>query len=287
MKKIFIAIIAFTSFLPLRAQRNEIGLMLGTSYYLGDLNPSKQFLLTKPAGGVIYRYVINRRWAVKINGLFGSIAGNDAVSKFNEKRNLSFKSNIFEISSQVELNFLPYMTGNTEKDYFTPYIFAGISVFSFNPKADTNGVWFNLQPLGTEGQGTSMYSDRKPYSLMNVSFPFGLGFKYSVGKNVCIGAEWGLRKTTTDYMDDVSTTYADPVILAAENTRIAEILADRSIINVGENVNNTGLQRGNSVTKDWYSFAVAFITVKFKTGGKGSCPAYNKHYNFKEYFKKD
>ncbi|MFA4851647.1 MAG: DUF6089 family protein [Bacteroidales bacterium] len=287
MKKIFIAIIAFTSFLPLRAQRNEIGLMLGTSYYLGDLNPSKQFLLTKPAGGVIYRYVINRRWAVKINGLFGSIAGNDAVSKFNEKRNLSFKSNIFEISSQVELNFLPYMTGNTEKDYFTPYIFAGISVFSFNPKADTNGVWFNLQPLGTEGQGTSMYSDRKPYSLMNVSFPFGLGFKYSVGKNVCIGAEWGLRKTTTDYMDDVSTTYADPVVLAAENTRIAEILADRSIINVGENVNNTGLQRGNSVTKDWYSFAVAFITVKFKTGGKGSCPAYNKHYNFKEYFKKD
>ncbi len=287
MKKIFIAIIAFTSFLPLRAQRNEIGLMLGTSYYLGDLNPSKQFLLTKPAGGVIYRYVINRRWAVKINGLFGSIAGNDAVSKFNEKRNLSFKSNIFEISSQVELNFLPYITGNTEKDYFTPYIFAGISVFSFNPKADTNGVWFNLQPLGTEGQGTSMYSDRKPYSLMNVSFPFGLGFKYSVGKNVCIGAEWGLRKTTTDYIDDVSTTYADPVILAAENTAIAEILADRSIINVGENVNNTGLQRGNSVTKDWYSFAVAFITVKFKTGGKGSCPAYNKHYNFKEYFKKD
>lgn len=287
MKKIFIAIIAFTSFLPVRAQRNEIGLMLGTSYYLGDLNPSKQFLLTKPAGGVIYRYVINTRWAVKMNGLFGSLAGDDAVSKFNKKRNLSFKSNIFEISSQVELNFLPYITGNTEKNYFTPYIFTGISVFSFNPKADTNGVWFNLQPLGTEGQRTSMYPDRKPYSLVNVSLPFGLGFKYSVGKNVCIGVEWGLRKTTTDYIDDVSTTYADPVILAAENTAIAAVLADRSLRNVGENINNTGLQRGNSATKDWYSFAAAFITVKFKTGLKGSCPAYNKHYNFKEYFKKD
>jgi hypothetical protein len=132
-----------------------------------------------------------------------------------------------------------------------------------------------------------MYPDRKHYSLVNISFPFGLGFKYSVGKNICIGAEWGMRKTTTDYLDDVSTTYADPVILAAEHGAIAAILADRSLKNVGENVNNTGLQRGNSATKDWYSFAVAFITVKFKTRGKGSCPAYNKQYNFKEYFKKD
>jgi len=282
MKKVILIVFAFFHFISLYAQRNEIGLFLGTSYYLGDLNPSKQFFLSKPAGGLVYRYVFDRRWAIKMTGLYGSVAGDDSKAKFNVERNLSFKSPIFEVSSQLELNFLPYATGNTEKDYFTPYIFGGVSIFSFNPKANYNGTWYNLQPLGTEGQGTSMYPDRKSYSLTKLSFPFGLGFKYSIGKNVCIGAEWGLRKTTTDYLDDVSTTYADPVILSAENTSISAILADRSA-----SPNLTDSQRGNSGTKDWYSFAGAFVTFKFKAGGSKTCPAYNKHYKFREYFKKD
>lgn len=284
MKKFFIFPLVLAFAMSAYAQRNEIGIFLGTSYYLGDLNPSKHFLLTKPAGGIIYRYVFNPRWAVKVNGLYGTVEGNDAVAKFNESRNLSFKSHIFEMSSQLELNFLPYVTGNTEEDYFSPYIFGGISVFSFNPKAEYNGIWYELKPLGTEGQGTSEYSSmRKDYSLMNVSFPFGLGFKYSIGKNICIGAEWGLRKTVTDYLDDVSTTYADPLILGPENGPMSVALADRSGA-----LDNVGSQRGNSVTKDWYSFAGAFITFKFKTGGPNDCPGVsNKHYKFKEYFKKD
>lgn len=264
------------------AQRNEIGVFLGTSYYLGDLNPSKHFLLTKPAGGIIYRYVFNPRWALKMNGLYGTVAGDDAVAKFNEARNLSFKSHVFEMSTQLELNFLPYVTGNTEENYFSPYIFAGISVFSFNPKAKYNGTWYDLKSYSTEGQGTSAPSTPKPYSLTNVSFPFGLGFKYSIGKNICIGAEWGLRKTVTDYLDDVSTTYTDPNILAAEKGPIAAALADRS------GIDHTGLQRGNSGTKDWYAFAGGFITFKFNMGGDNGCPGVgNKHYKFKEYFKKD
>jgi len=284
MKKFLIIIITFFCFLSAQAQRNEVGVLLGTTYYLGDLNPSKQFFLTKPAGGLLYRYIFNSRWALKLDGIYGSVAGDDAKAKFNEKRNLSFKSSIFEFSSQLELNFLPYITGNTKKDYFTPYIFGGIGVFGFKPKANYNGTWYNLQPLGTEGQGTST-SDLQRYSLMKVSFPFGLGFKYSVGKYFCIGFEWGLRKTTTDYLDDVSTTYADPVLLAAENGPMSAILADRSIPTPGETVNNTGLQRGNSNTKDWYSFAGVFITIKFKALKDEKCPAYGKKL-FRE-FKKD
>ena len=287
MKKTLIIIILFSSFVSSRAQRNEIGPFLGTSYYLGDLNPSKHFLLTKPAFGLIYRYIFNQRWALKISGLYGSVEGSDAKAKFNEKRNLSFKSPLFEASSQLELNFLPYATGNKEKNYFTPYIFAGVSIFNFNPKAKYNGTWYNLQPLGTEGQGTSS-SNVKPYSLMKVAFPFGLGVKYSIGKNVSIGAEWGLRKTTTDYLDDVSTTYADPVILGAEHGDIAAIMSNLSLpAEPGENTNITGSQRGNSGTKDWYSFAGVFITFKFKTSGNKPCPAYSKHSKFKRYFNKD
>jgi len=276
IKKIIIAFVAFFSCYMANAQRNEIGVLLGASYYLGDLNPSKQFFLAKPAGGIIYRYIINPRWAIKLDGLYGGLAGDDAKSKANVDRNLSFKSNIVEASSQFELNFLPYITGSKEKNYFTPYIFAGLAVFHFNPKAEYNGTWYALQPLCTEGEGTPL-SNQKPYSLTQVSIPFGFGFKYSIGDNICIGAEWGMRKTFTDYIDDVSTTYPDPVTLAAEKGQIAAILSDRSLKVNNETANNTGLQRGNPETKDWYSFAGAFITFKFKAFKDETCPAYGRH----------
>lgn len=276
MKKYFFVLLLSIFFGIAEAQRNEIGITVGGSYYLGDINPSGQFVQTKPAAGLVYRYVFNPRWALKFDGIYGTVEGSDAESKFDEKRNLSFKSYITEVSTQLELNFLPYITGDKDA-YVTPYIFAGLSLFSFNPKAEYDGTWYDLQPLGTEGQGTSKYYDRKPYSLTKLAFPFGLGFKYSIGKVFCVGAEWGMRKTTTDYLDDISTTYADPTVLAAENTPIAALLADRTITETGQTEDHTDLQRGNSSTKDWYSYAGIILTVKFKTGGSKSCPAYNQH----------
>jgi hypothetical protein len=283
-KKILILISVFLYSFTANAQRNEIGLLLGTSYYLGDLNPSKHFFLTKPAGGIIYRYIITPRWAVKMDGLYGRVAGDDAKSKVNVNRNLSFRSSIFEASSQLELNFLTYATGNKDKNYFSPYIFAGLALFHFNPKAEYSGTWYALQPLGTEGQRTTL-TNQKPYPLTGVSIPFGIGFKYSIGDNVCIGAEWGLRKTFTDYIDDISTTYPDPTILAAQNGEIAAALSDRSLTAQSQ---HAGLQRGNSITKDWYAFAGAFITFKFKAFKDETCPAYNKHITkYRNVLKKD
>jgi hypothetical protein len=268
IKKILITIIVFASPFIVNAQRNEVGIYLGTSYYLGDLNPYKQFFLTKPAGGIIYRYIISYRLALKFDGLYGSVAGDDAKSKADVTRNLSFKSNIFEASSQLEYNFLPYLTGSKGKDNITPYIFAGLAIFHFNPQAEYNGVWYALQTLGTEGQRTSD-SNLKPYSLTQVSIPFGLGIKCSIGNNFCVGAEWGLRKTFTGYIDDVNSVYSDPTVIAAENGPVAAALSDRSIKSSGQN--DTGLKRGNG-KPDWYSFAGAFITYRFKTAGDKSCP---------------
>ena len=273
----------FTCFNTSFAQRMELGVFGGGSYYMGDLNPKKNFELTQGAGGLLVRYNISPRFAVKIDGYFGSVKGDDAVTKFNEKRNLSFKSQILEFSGQLERNFFPYVTGH--KDYFfSPYLFAGIAAFNFNPKANFNGTWYSLQPLGTEGQGTVAYYDRKPYSLTALSFPFGLGLKYSLSKVVCVGGEWGLRKTNTDYLDDVSTTYADPSILSAENTPIAATLADRSNKLPGE-PSNTDLQRGNSSNKDWYSFAGVFVTFKINRKKKGDCPAFPQNKRYKEFYK--
>lgn len=281
MKKILVISFALLLTISGYSQHSEIGLFGGVSYYLGDLNPSSQFSLPHPAAAIFYRYNFNPRFAYKLFFGYGTVEGNDAVVKFDEERNLSFKSVITELSNQIELNFIKYVPGNL--DYgFTPYIFVGFTIFYFDPKAEYNGHWYALQPLGTEGQTTSEHPNSKKYSLVSTAIPFGAGIKLNLSKLITIGLEWGMRKTFTDYLDDVSTTYTDPKVLASENGPLSAILADRSLPVNGKQVTHTNLQRGNSKTKDWYSFAGFTLTYKIKNKVV-LCPIYEQHFNYKEH----
>ena len=264
-------------------QRHELGLFGGGSYYIGDINPKQQFAMTQPAFGGIYRYNLNPHWAMRFNVFQGTVESSDAIIRYNAKRNLSFRSDITEIALGMELNFFPYKTGEKKMRY-APFIFAGLAYFKFNPQAKHLNTWYDLQPLGTEGQGTTAYPDRKPYTLGSFAIPFGIGAKFSLGKSISIALEWGMRKTFTDYLDDISTTYADPIILSAENSPLSAILADRTIYGLNEEpANNVGKQRGNSSTNDWYSFAGITLTFKIKTG-KDDCPGMpKKTRKYKEY----
>jgi hypothetical protein len=255
MKKIF-----FFSFLvicatSIRAQNSEIGPFMGTSFYIGDLTPTTIFSQPQLAGGIIYRYNINPRWAIKANLLFAKVKGSDYETNDQYARNLSFQSPITEISVQGELNFfnLPIKSG---KFGITPYICAGISVFSFNPQAELDGTLYSLQHLGTEGQG--LPGEKKFYSLTHVAIPFGLGVKMNIGKYVSLGVEWGMRYTFTDYLDDVGNVYYDNDLLLEHRGEVVAALADRSGLK-----NPAGIGRGNVKTKDMYSFLGAFAAFKF------------------------
>lgn len=254
------------------AQRSEVGLLGGGSYYIGDLNPTKQFLMTRPAAGILYRYNFNPRFAFKGNFFYGTVAADDAVSKFNKDRSLSFKSHVSDFSAELEFNFLPFVPGNS-KFPWTPYVFAGISLFKFNPLGFYQGKWIELQPLHTEGQGTTIYPDRKPYSLTSFAIPFGLGVKYNFWRTYSLGFEYGLRKTFTDYLDDVSSTYADPRVLSSQNGPVAAYFGDPS--KTPGDITNIGMQRGNSQNKDWYSFFGITISSKIRFKGE-TCPVYEK-----------
>jgi hypothetical protein len=87
-----------------------------------------------------------------------------------------------------------------------------------------------------------------------------------------MGLEWGMRRTFTDYLDDVSKTYADVVAVSAENGPDAGALSDRSV----DPGTNTDRQRGNSKTNDWFSFAGLSLTFNIK-GKQSQCPAYPNH----------
>ena len=236
----------------------EIGIMGGGSYYLGDIN-SNHFDYMMPSGGIVIRKNIDRRIVVKGELLLGYIRADDARNtndtvKLN--RNLHFRSPIYELSGQVEFNFLPYETGNSLYP-FTPFIFAGVSLFRFNPKAEaTNGEWVALQPLGTEGQGTTSFQDRKKYAITQFSIPMGGGFKIAVNKTFNIILEYGIRKTFTDYLDDVSTSYIGGNLIDMSPLGIE--MSDKSL----NGPQAKGFQRGDSKDNDWYTFTG--ITLSFK-----------------------
>lgn len=267
MKRILFLLLITFCIVNSKAQKSELGFFLGTSYYLGDLNPSSHFGMAQSAGGILYRYNLNPRWAFKFSALFGTVTASDKETNANYPRQLSFRSPISEISAQMEINFFN-LYNSSGKNAFSPYLFGGFSVFSFNPQANYQGHWYDLQPLSTEGQGLKDMPDR--YSLTNVSFPFGLGIKVNFLKRFSFGAEWGLRKTFTDYIDDVSTKYYDPDLLTINRSAVAAELSDRSEI---KHIKDS--QRGNSTTKDWYSFAGIWLTFKLSDSDE-SCPAYSK-----------
>ena len=236
----------------------EIGIMGGGSYYLGDMN-DKHFDYMMPSGGIVVRKNIDRRITVKAEALLGYIRGddnrntNDTV-KLN--RNLHFRSPIYELSGQVEFNFLPYETGNSLYP-FTPFIFAGVSLFRVNPQAEaSNGEWVAFQPLGTEGQGTTAFQDRKKYALTQFSIPMGGGFKIAINKTFNIILEYGIHKTFTDYLYDVSSTYTGGNLI--DMSPLAVEMSDKSL----NGPQAKDFQRGDTKNNDWYTFTG--ITLSFK-----------------------
>ncbi|HRW97735.1 MAG TPA: DUF6089 family protein [Bacteroidales bacterium] len=248
--------------LQLRSQDIDIGIFGGGSYYLGELNPGRQFLFTNPAYGGLARFNINTRWALRGQLLQGDLAGDDAVSKADEMRNLRFNSKVTELSAIMEFNFLDYFSGS-HVNYFSPYLFAGPAFFTFNPTAQYNNQTIVLRDIGTEGQLEGDADSR--YDLISFALAFGFGMKYSLSNRLGLTAEWGLRKTFTDYLDDISGNYYID-FSTVSNPGSIENLSDPSPIK-----HEPGMQRGNSQNNDWYSFAGITLTYRFSVGEKSTC----------------
>ena len=244
----------------------------GYANYQGDLQ-EKRFTAKQShaAFGAGLLYEITDKLNARANVTLGKISAADALGQKNKDRNLSFSSPITDVHLGLEYNFL-----NIYEKGFSPYVFGGISYFHFRPSAiDSLGNKVYLQPLGTEGQG--FYEDRKKYKLGQFSLPFGAGVKLALGDNVRIGVEVGMRKTNTDYLDDVSKTYVDKNLLAANNGEQAVSLAYRGDeLKNGTGYPADGAQRGGSKYKDWYYFTG--LTFSIRLPGKGEMGGGRKKY---------
>jgi hypothetical protein len=237
----------------------QIGVFGGAANYQGDLS-DLPFKPLKPAIGITTAFEFSDLIKLRADFTKATVAGSDKAggSKFQtQTRNLSFESKIDEANLLVE-----YTVFGNRYIKLSPYIFAGVGFFRFNPYTfDSANNKVYLKPLSTEGQGLSQYPERKPYSLSGLAIPFGGGLRFAITENIQLGAELGLRKLFTDYLDDISTTYIDPAILREERGQLAVDLSYRGDEVPGETVNYPdngypakGTFRGSPKGKDWYYF---------------------------------
>jgi hypothetical protein len=268
----FVGGIGSTTFLGELGGANQIG-----THFVKDL----EFSQSRPCLSAGIRYRLSEYLAARANLAYGRLKGDDkkTTEAFRNFRNLNFVSNVFEFSMHMELAITKEQSGHRYRlrgvkgrrgyEIYT-YVFGGIGVLYHNPKAVTAGGKVALQPLHTEGQG--LIPTRKPYKRVQICIPAGVGFKYTLKKRWGVGLEIGVRYTFTDYMDDVSTTYVNPTILAQQPDGPKAVeMANRS----GEGANPEGMsptvafpgqQRGNPQFNDAYVFSMLTVNYKLKVG---------------------
>lgn len=192
--------------LPYRiwAQDLEIGGGIGIMVYDGELAPA-EFALhpsnIRPGGGIFARFLHSHSLGTRLGLSYGILAGNEKIGGEQYERGLKFRSHLVEFSGLGEL-YLINQRYFRSKMIFSLYLSAGVAVFHFDPKNNATSTPTRLKPLHTEGQGLPGYG--KPYSLLNVSIPYGFGFRFTKKSRWGYGAELLLRRSLTDYLDDVS-----------------------------------------------------------------------------------
>ncbi len=179
MNKIILFFISYLIIFQLNSSaqtKYEIGLFAGTSYYMGEINPSRQFYAPSPAAGAMFKWSLNKRDALRFHAYYGHFRGSDRDfnNQFQQNRNASFSASLLDINAIYEYNFLPFQF-NAHKRTFSPFLFVGL------------GYEFILQSQNNIGS--------------HFAVPFGVGIKYFVSKKVTVGAEWSFRKTFRDNID--------------------------------------------------------------------------------------
>jgi hypothetical protein len=247
----------------------EFGIQAGASHYFGDLNTSTGLKRPHPAIGLFYRKQFNNYAALRTGVCYTQLSYSDNLqdqNEFQRIRNLDFRTSIWEFSLMGDFNFFRF-NPEVPNEKFTPFLTFGLGLFHYNPFTYYQGEKYFLRALGTEGQNSVKYPDRKEYGIIGLSIPVGFGFKWAMNEKVNFHLEFTHRFTNTDFIDDVSGNYAGAD--AFQPNSVALMLQDRSIES-GTSIGKEGGQRGFSANKDQFMIVNVGVTLNFSSY---RCPA--------------
>ena len=254
---------------------------IGLATYYGDLTEKVNFFnQSSPSISIGLDYDITEQLIGKFNFSLMKLKADD---RFNTRqdlinRNLNFNTSLWEISLGAEYDFLNMAS---EEYILTPYLGFGIGIFHFNPWTyDRTGVKRYLREYGTEGQGLPSYPERKVYSNYAFSFPLNFGIKYAINENIKLVFDVNLRRTTSEYIDDVGNFYPDKNIILNESKDPTTTIG---LTYRGDEVSSnpypsTSLVRGG-YTKDFYYTTTIGLIIRLNNisiGGGGGAGGSNK-----------
>lgn len=284
----------------------EVYAGIGITNFLGDLGGANQIgtnfakdldiEATRPVLTIGGKYFYHPRIAQRLSLSYGWLRGDDKWTRepARENRSLNFRTPIFEVNTGFEIYLLTesapknrYALSRARTKGQNPvgiYLFGGVGGFYFNPKGQmlkendpSYGEWVALQPLRTEGQG--WVNTRSPYQRFQLCVPMGLGFTFRLAPEWRLGLDLGLRKTFTDYVDDVSTQYVDSDVFGlngSSNPALSEYFSSGKYTGpceTGDCGNAAGQQRGDPKDRDAYMFLT--INVQYRFGrNAGSMPKF-------------
>ncbi len=236
---------------------NMIGISVSALNYYGDLSPksgtfSTDISFTRPAPSLIFAHRFGPRYTLTGAFMYGTLKGSDTESAsegdadngvYRYQRNLSFRNRIAELSAVASFDLFENDATYISRVKWTPYAFLGVSTFLHNPQAevpatDLNGTplanageWVDLQPLGTEGQKSTLLptdanAGSSPYKKLQVAIPLGIGARFRLNEVLDFSVEVGFRYLFTDYIDDVSKNYVDLGVFG--NNELAKAMSYRS-----------------------------------------------------------
>ncbi|ASU33279.1 type IX secretion system protein PorG [Mucilaginibacter xinganensis] len=254
MPKFLLLIFLVFTTVTLRAQTWEIGAAAGGAGYMGDLNTNNPIKISGYVFGGFVKRNFNGYLSARLNANFGQVSAADSTSGSQQfrNRNLSFTTDLREVSLVAEFNFMNYIP-DAGKNKYSPYIFLGIADTHYVPRTVYRGKTYDLRSLQTEGESI--------YPTSTISILYGAGFKYNITGKFTLGAELGYRNTNTDYLDDVSGNYADK----SRQSLTAALLGDRSGEKTGVYIGSQGTQRGDLRPHDTYFFSQITISYTFVT----------------------
>ncbi len=175
------------------SQIHEIGVFLGGSNLIGDIGSTNYVYPNQLSGGLVYKYNLNPRIALRGNYNHISINAVDADSDnlFRQQRDFTASNTIHELAVGLEFNFFDYNIRVREQS-FTPYILAQVAGNNYQT------------PKRQEG------ADILFTNKFSLAIPLGAGIKGRISDHLAYGLEVAVRLT---FDDDIDYTTSEIPIL--------------------------------------------------------------------------